>query len=241
MRPPADALSDDPAWPLVQSWIEAAHNEVAVLPAERALGEDTLRRLEVTDHSVLGAVAVETGGILIDHGWLRLLGSGSEPLRGSIASWNTIGDAPEVEPLAGALVIGHDAIGGFFALDGGEFEGQVGDVHYFSPDTLEWESLELGYAAFVHWAVSADIAAFYGELRWPGWEAELRGVSSDLGFCLVPPPFLKGGRPVEHVRRALVPMTELWALNRDYARQVAGLEDGTRVRISVRKTGTSRN
>lgn len=83
MRPPADALSDDPAWPLVQSWIEAAHNEVAVLPAERALGEDTLRRLEVTDHSVLGAVALETGGILIDHGWLRLLGSGSEPLRGA--------------------------------------------------------------------------------------------------------------------------------------------------------------
>lgn len=234
MRPLAELLSDDPAWPVVGSWISEARIDVVVLPTERARGEDTLLRLQVTSHSVLGAVALETGGILVDHGWLRLLGSGSGQLRGNLASWNEIGDAPEIEPLHCALVVAHDAIGGFFALDGGGLGEGLGHVHHLSPDVLGWESLDLGYSAFVQWTLTADLDGFYGELRWPGWEDELRGASSDLGFTLTPPPFLREGRPAADARRALVPMTELWRLQHDYARQVADLPDGARVRIRVR-------
>lgn len=85
MRPLAELRSDDPAWPLIQTWISEATSEVVVLPSDRTRGEETLYRLQVTSHSALGAVGFEIGGILIDHGCLRLLGSGCEERRGLAA------------------------------------------------------------------------------------------------------------------------------------------------------------
>jgi hypothetical protein len=233
VRPLEELLSDEPAWPLVESWLAEATNEVEVLPAERARGEDVLHRLQVTSHSTLGAVALETGGILVDGGWLRLLGSGSPRLRASLASWNKIGDAPEIEPLEWAMIVGFDAVGGFFAFNGGDLPGARGEICYFAPDTLAWEPLELGYTAFVDWTFTADLEGFYAELRWPGWEDELAGASGDVGFSLYPPPFVKEGRPISNAVRKLVPMRELWQANQDFARQVADLPDGTRFRFRV--------
>ena len=62
------------AWPLVKRWIDQAANDVTTLPADPAGGERALEALEVTERSVLGALAVHTGGLSIDHGWLRVLG-----------------------------------------------------------------------------------------------------------------------------------------------------------------------
>lgn len=58
----------DPAWPKVQDWLHEAEHPVEVLPVEPALGQRTLHRLQVTAHSVLGALAIHTGGLLVDHG-----------------------------------------------------------------------------------------------------------------------------------------------------------------------------
>jgi Protein of unknown function DUF2625 len=63
-----ELLSDEPAWPLVQSWLTAATNEVRSLPVERTRGERTLHLLQITSRAPLGAVALETGGVLADHG-----------------------------------------------------------------------------------------------------------------------------------------------------------------------------
>jgi uncharacterized protein DUF2625 len=222
VSPLEELRDDDPAWPLVQGWIAGTSTDAIALPAERGRGEDVLRRLQVAPHSALGAVALETGGILVDGGWLRLLGSGSARLRSTLATWNTIGDPPEIEPLERALIVAHDAVGGFFALNGGEFAGRQGHVFYFAPDTLEWESLERGYTDFVHWALTGDLGELYADLRWPGWQDELADVCGDLGFALYPPPFTVEGRSTANARRTLVPMRELWALQQDYARRLTG-------------------
>ena len=42
--------------------------------------ENALLYLQVTTRSTLGALAYDTGGILVDNGWLRWLGSGHEKL-----------------------------------------------------------------------------------------------------------------------------------------------------------------
>jgi hypothetical protein len=220
LRPFEDLTHEDPAWPLVQSWLTRATNDVVVLPVTRTQAEKVLLQLQVTSSSVLGAVALETGGILIDHGWLRLLGSGSSQLQASLATWNKIGYDLEITPLAEGLIVGFDAIGGVFAINGGEFEGQRGNVFYFSPDTLGWMSLERRYSEFLQWALTADLDAFYAELRWAGWEEELANGTADLGFLLYPPPFTKEGRPTSNVTRHLVPMRELWDVQQEYVRQL---------------------
>jgi hypothetical protein len=74
MRDLADLLSPDPAWPLVLSWVREARHQVEVLPVERARAEDVLVALQVTTRSPMGALALETGGLLVGGGWLRILG-----------------------------------------------------------------------------------------------------------------------------------------------------------------------
>jgi Protein of unknown function DUF2625 len=219
-RAVGELLSDDPAWPLVRSWLGEATNDVVVLPGNRGRGEDALYRLQVTTRSPLGAVALETGGILVDHGWLRMLGCGGGAMRASLTTWNAVGGSPEIEPMQGALVVAYDAIGGFFALNGGAFAGEPGHVFYLPPDTLAWETLERGYSEFLQWVLHARLDDFYAGLRWAGWQDELAGASPDDGFSLYPPPFTKEGRPVAGSSRKLVPMPELWDFYREAARRL---------------------
>ena len=59
--------TEEPAWPMVQQWIQAAHNSVEVLPADEAAGREALLEAQVTLRSPMGAVVYHTGGILVDH------------------------------------------------------------------------------------------------------------------------------------------------------------------------------
>lgn len=203
----------DPAWPLVQGWLQAARNQVMVWPADRIRGEATLLELQVTTRSPLGAVALETGGMAFDHGWLRFLGAGCQQLPGSLLAWNGLGsETAAVAGFDGALIVAYDAIGGFFALNGGRFPGTRGSLYYLAPESLEWEDLELTYSEALQWAAEGDLATFYAEARWPGWEREVAALGGDQGILIYPPLFAEGG-PIARRHRGVVPMTELWGLN----------------------------
>lgn len=182
--------TEDPGWPLVQEWIADARNHVEVLDGDRVRGEEVLLYLQVTTHSPMGAIALETEGILIDHGWLRFLGSGHEWMRGNLQSWNS-GNL-----LKGGLVIAHDALVGFFALNGGAFPGKPGTAFYFAPDTLTWEPTSKSYSDLLTWALSGDLKIFYGNLRWPSWENELATLTGDQGISIYPFLFVREGGTV---------------------------------------------
>ena len=126
--------TDEPAWPLVQGWIAQAKNQVEVLPPADTRG-DTLVGLHVTTRSPMGAIAYETGGILVDHGWVRLLGSGNPRLPRDIVGWNRERGVPLDRGAPPFLLIADDVVGGFFALDGGAW-GTPHHIHYFTPNTL---------------------------------------------------------------------------------------------------------
>jgi hypothetical protein len=167
--------------------------------------------LQVTTRFPLGAIGLECGGILVDHGWLRLLGAGNAELMG-LLEWNGLGHSAGPDPLlSDAIVVAHDAVGGFFAINGGAFDGSRGDVFYFAPDSLRWEHLDTGYSGLVQWATSGDLASFYEGSRWPGWEQELASAGGDQGFSIYPFLSAAGGPIIDRSRR-LVPMTELWGI-----------------------------
>lgn len=208
MRPLADLLSDDPAWPEVQGWIAQGRNPIEVLPRDPQRSAATLMSLQVTTRSPMGALAYETGGLLIDGGWLRLGGGGGRRLHG-LAEWNGLTPGAAFAPLEGALVVADDVVGGIFALDGGRFGADPGSAHYFAPASLRWEPLGFGYSDLLWWAVAGDLGRFYEDLRWPGWEDEVTAVEPNQGLSLYPPPFTAEGRPVSRATRRAVPMAEL--------------------------------
>lgn len=110
-------------------------------------------------------------------GCVRLLGAGGDGVGVSLDDPLGTGGPP---PVAHALIIAHDAVGGFFAVNGGGLPGETGHVLYLQPDSLTWLSFERSHEAWLQWLFEeADLGAFYGDLRWPGWEADVRYLPAD--------------------------------------------------------------
>lgn len=211
--------SDEPAWPVIQEMFAAADNRVEVLPRDEQQAEQTLEHLQVTIGSPLGAIAYETGGVLVDDGWLRLLGSGAQRMSGSLRSWND-GTVDTFGLFGKAVLVAHDVVGGFFALNGGAFGGPRGHVHYLSPDTMEWEDLELPYSDFLTWAATGDLQTYYADSRWPGWREQVAPLSGGQGVLIYPPLWaVEGGELASRTKKA-VPIAELWALAHEWRSQL---------------------
>lgn len=209
----------EPAWPLVRSWIDAASNSVEVLPADPDKADVSLSRLQVTTRSPMGAIVHQTGGLLIDHGWLRVLGSGSPRLARSLPQWNAE-VVPSVQGMPPPfLLIADDVLGGFFAVDGGGLTGSLGKVHYFAPDSLDWESLDASYSEFLEFAFSGDLETFYKSWRWPSWKEEIADLSGDRALTVYPFLFASGPAIAERARRP-VPIAELWNLQQELRQQI---------------------
>jgi len=216
MKTYEELLSTDPAWPEIAA-AASGSRRVTLLPPAPARARSCLEALQVTTRSPLGAVAHETGGMLVDHGWLRVLGSGHARLTRSLGRWNA-----ELQiDLADFVIVADDVVGGVFAINGGALGPARGNVHYFAPDTLRWEDLALGYGAYVRWAFTGDLDTFYANLRWSGWQPEVEQVDGDRMLSLYPPPCSVEGKDRSKVSRRPVPAAELWRLNVDAAAQLA--------------------
>ncbi|MFB7198265.1 DUF2625 family protein [Streptomyces sp. NPDC056240] len=109
-------------------------------PSARAAGSWSRDRRELprtTGAGVLGSVA-----------------DGQLPSLAQVNRFPTDVD-PGWRPATG-LVVGHDIVGGVFALNGGDpaaagHPGAPGQMTYFAPDTLEWEAMEMGHSGWVSW------------------------------------------------------------------------------------------
>lgn len=153
--------SGDDGWSQLQEWIAASVRPVEFLPGDRSTGEATLLALQVTTRSMLGTIALYAGGNLLDSGWVRVLGSGHPRLGGGLREWNaTLGGDALDPPLDPALIVAYDAVGGFFAINGGAWRTAPGTMHYFAPDSFAWESLDIGHGDFIAWAFSENLDQF---------------------------------------------------------------------------------
>jgi hypothetical protein len=234
--------TQDPCWPFVQKSIAAAKNHVEILPRpndfERA---EALRSIQVTTRSPMGALVFESGGLLIDHGWIRVLGAGHAKLPRSLPGWNSsvFADTGHERPY---WLIADDALGGFFAWDTGVL-GSPQMVFYHAPDTLKWENMNVDYSGFLNFCFHGDLDGYYGQLRWQNWVEEVSKLGGDQGL-FVQPFLVTNGRdplvpnephsrvPIGERSRKPVPIRELYELYvNELHKQFEGVEDGAVVRI----------
>ncbi|MEV5610530.1 DUF2625 domain-containing protein [Streptomyces sp. NPDC052225] len=227
---------EDPAWPELRETVNGGRVPIEVLPPDSDLARASLLQLQVTAGSYLGAVVLHSGGLLIDHGWVRVFGSPEGESEGSLPSLARVNRFPEPydsawHPAAG-LVVAHDVLNGVFALNGGNpaeagCPGAPGDIIYFAPDTLRWESLGIRHSAWLTWLVSGALDEFYADLRWPGWQDDARALSGDQGVSLFPPLWsAEAHQNISATSRRTVPMTELLGIARDTCRQLDGTDPG---------------
>jgi hypothetical protein len=211
----------DPGWPLIEQWIKDGKNKVEILPKNPPKADSALYYSQVTTRSPLGAIVYETGGLLIDNGWIRILGSGDKKLDRSIMDWNKGKSYDKIGEPPSFLLIADDVIGGFFAINSGAFgENDLGKVFYFSPDNLEWESLGRGYSDFLIFCFSGDLEQFYKSYRWKDWEKEVTEIDGNHAFHFFPYLFTKEGNDINKDSRKSVPIEELWFLYQDIKQQL---------------------
>ena len=211
---PLDELIDncDPGIKRVQEDIERAKNQCIVLPPSNAR-DVVLVNTQVTTRSTMGAIVYETGGILIDHGWLRFLGSGNSKLNRSLPEWN-------VNKANGFYLVADDAAGGFFAINGGALGSDVKNIYYWAPDSFEWEPLEMGYTSFFHWSLIGNLEKFYTGLRWQNWTDDVSTLPGDRCYSFYPFLWTEQGS-VEKSYRNTVPVEEAFNLKVDILDQLS--------------------
>lgn len=215
----------DDAIHLIRQWMADSPVEARLLECSAEAGARALTALRVTTRSPLGALAYHSGGLLIDGGWLRVWGAGSAELPRAIDSWNRLSTA--AQRFGGGLVVADDAVGGFFA-----WFSNPRTVHYFSPDTFSWEDTERGYTDWLFLLLGDGLAAWHEELRWTGWQEEVRALDPDQGIH-VSPPLVMAGPSLEARSRCAVPVEELWGVGMELATQLADVPDGAKVKLVV--------
>lgn len=211
----------DPGWVIVKSWIDSAKNKVEVLPADSIKSKDALYNTQVTSRSPMGAIIFTTGGILVDDGWIRILGSGSSRLTRSVPSWNKGKSYKEfIGEGAPFLLVADDAIGGFFLQNGGALGDDIGKIYYFSPDNLEYEALDLTYSEFLLFCFNNDLNKFYEGSRWQGWREETIALKGDEVFNFMPPLWAKEGKDIAKGIHKPVPVEEQFLFNLQMRKQL---------------------
>lgn len=205
--------TEEPGWELVEEWMKDANNKVEVLERDAIQADSALYRTQVTTRSPMGAIVYETGGILIDNGWIRILGSGSAKLERDLPEWNKGRTFEDYGHSISLLLVADDAIGGFFAINGGAFgSSDLGKIYYFSPSSMEWEALGIGYSQFIYWTFTAELDEFYEGLRWNDWKTEVGKMSTDSAMHFFPFLWTKYDS-IEDLSRKEIPIEEIWSLH----------------------------
>lgn len=208
MRELHELVAGNETWLELRESARASRNSVSLWKAQPEKGASVLLHLQVSTRSPLGAMAYCSGGGSVDDGWIRLLGSGHPEIAGDLASWN-----PDPRPY---LLVAYDLVGGFFAINGGALEAAPGEVCYFAPDRLLWEASGLRHGEWMQWLFQADLEAYYEGLRWPEWRAEAARLPTAKAWLHYPFLWSKA----EERSRKPVPVSELWNLQLEMARQL---------------------
>jgi len=158
---------------LVSDWKQvftASSRKIHIIEAQEQKIEKIKEKYNIPEDSFIGNIVYQTGGILIDD-WIRVLGSGER----DILAWN------EKLGLPNAIIVADDVLGGLFA-----FLDKASTIHYFAPDSLEWEDLEISYAEFIQWLAEGNLDLFYELFRWDSWKEDVERLQITEGISCFP-------------------------------------------------------
>jgi len=205
---------DNSLWGELNKMFSDSNKNIKLNRGNTSNGQNALDVLKITSKSALGSILFNTSGITVDN-WIRVLGSENEENRG-ILSYNKINENGVASNIDKMLIVADDVVGGVFALNAGKFSDGIGDVWYFAPDTLQWESLEMKYSEFVSWISMGNTDDFYSTLRWSKWKDDVSNVTFDEAILVY--PFLWSNEiEIEKADKKTVPVEELLNINQEYS------------------------
>ncbi|WGH92884.1 DUF2625 family protein [Auritidibacter ignavus] len=192
-------------WPAIDELLSEHSERVHRVEADPARARQVLNELGVSEVSHMGALLTHTAGLLIDGGWLRILGSGNDELP-DLTVWTPRHNG---RPLY--MTIAVDVIGGIYAIDGGGLGISTGYICYFDPVRLNWGPLAPDYAGFLNWVFSSGYEELYEDLRWEDHLQQVRTLDMTQGIRFDPPLHQSEGVDINTLQRETVELEDLWA------------------------------
>lgn len=215
MRTVEELTKDTSGWEVIAHAMSIAKNKFKILPRDPVKAKEAIYQTQVTTHSTIGAVVYLTGGILIEDGWIRILGSGNPLLNRSLPAWNIGKTFADYGAKPTFLLVADDVIGGFFAINGGALGTDPGMVYYLAPDDLKWESLHITYTDFINFCFVGNMKLFYGDLGWPECRGEVTKLTGNDSFYFYPFRWTKEGKDISKDQKKIVPVEEIYKLETD--------------------------
>lgn len=211
---------EDPGLPIVQEWLQDAVRPVQILPQHnKQIAEEALLQLQVTTRSPLGAIVYETGGLLIDEGWIRVLGGGFKDGDNTLTStleWNINKTIDSEGYSKGYYIVALDILGGYFCINQGALGSDTGNIYYFAPDTLDFEALEISYSDMLYFFIAGNLDQFYQDFRWNTWKEDVSKLTLDRAFHTFPPMWTKEGKHISTASIRDIPIEELYQINNEF-------------------------
>lgn len=203
------SASTEEAWEDFENWKSTAKNDLVVFPPDSNRALFTLYESGIDSTSMLAAFILHTGGMLVDHGWLRVLGSGCQDFSRGFKDWNNGKNTPDKNN-SRFVFIADDVVGGFFALKmAPDTRIEKAIVWFYGSNNLQWVSTGITYSSFLRFCMSGDIAGFYSDFRWKGWEAEVNHYNPRHTISCYPLLWTKEGKDLK-VNRKVVDVATVW-------------------------------
>jgi len=108
-----DVNVNEQTWNEILRIFDEGTNRINVLFVDPVRAQNTVSSLQLNENSYIGAIARHSGGVLVDGGWIKLLGSGNNAVFGDLLSWNGFGNDIGITLLHGACIIAYDLAGLF--------------------------------------------------------------------------------------------------------------------------------
>ena len=199
-------------WQQLLKLFEKADRPIKICEGDYTRGVNEINEIGASPESVLGAVIVNSCGIVFDN-WVFVIGQSS-------GNYGILNFSEKMNyDSNGLLVVATDIVGGVFALNMGRFAEDQGMVWYFAPDTLKWESLEMKYSGFIAWLTQGDLSGYYSSMKWTDWRKDAESVSFGEGILIYPYLWAKECN-IETASKTVVPLSEILRMNDDFSKRI---------------------
>jgi len=213
MKPLSELLNNQKkGWDVITQWSSNARNKIEILSKDNLRADSALYQSQLEASSPLGAVVYGCGGILIEDGWIRILGSGCTRLDRSLPDWNKGKSTFKSKDQSNFLLVGDDVIGGIYGMKTeGPDNTTIGKIYYFGPNSLQWEATGLSYIGFINFCFSGNLQSFYGDFQWHNWQEEVKRINGNEVISCYPLLWTKEGKEMKSNRK-IVSIQKQWEL-----------------------------
>lgn len=188
-------------WDKIKAGFSKSPNEIVITEKSNSTHCNTVLDVVVNNASVIAV-----------NKYLRLLCSGDSKYE-NILKFNR-----NFQSVIGEnkYAVAHDAFGGMFALT-------KSGMHYFSPDTLRWENMEIAYEGFIEWISTNDINEFYASFIWDDFDKYVDNIGNESGILMY--PFLWAKEcDINTSSKKVVPFHELLETNHEFENGFNGVD-----------------